>query len=278
MVISMRRKLAIVLIVLLVLTGCGIKEKELDLKKLSVQLNRLTLEQIDYQNLSQIVEEDLDTLTIYTHQEILDKLGLDEDMYKNIFFCESKEDVQTYLIIEPKSNQKELVERKIKAYWDSKIVETENEGEKQTYQNRLEQSYGNHLIYIVGNDVTKKLDQIKDTKQKLFPSVISLEREDIEKVLKLNPNKVEAYAGAVTDKLDTVIQYVIVKYKKNEETSIRQGMHDYFENLEAEWKEKDTKQFELLKNRMEKQLGDYLIYLVSEDNDMAYKTIETLYK
>lgn len=278
MVISMYKRIIVILSFLLMLTGCGVKEKELDFKKLTVALNQLTLEKMDYQNLPQVLEEDLDTLTIYTSQEILDKLGIDEDMYQNIFFCESKEEVEAYLVIEPKTNEKELVEQKIKEYWETKIEEMENEEEKQAYQTRLEQSYGNHLIYIVGNNVTKKLDKIKDTKQKIFPSMISLERDDMEKVLGLNPSKLEAYTCAVTDKLDTVTQYMIVKYKKNEETSIRQNMHDYFENLENEWKEKDTKQFELLKNRMEKQLGDYLIYLVSEDNDMAYKTIQEFYK
>lgn len=268
----------VILSSLLILTGCGAKEKGINMERLVTALNDLTLEEIDYPNLPQALEENLDTLQIYTPQEIFSKLDLDIDMYYNIFFCESKDKVQTYLIIEPKSNQREQVKEKIKNYWDIKIEQAENEEEKQAYQNRLEQSYGNHFIYIVGEKGTQKLDKIKDAKQKIFPNMIPLERNDIQKILGLNPNKIESHACAITNKLDKVTQYVIIQYKEDEEASVRQKMHDYFENLEVEWSKKDTEQFSLLKNRMEKQLGNYLIYLVSEDNDKAYEIIQDVYQ
>ncbi len=270
------KKIGIIFSVLLLLTGCGVKEKELKLHQINAELKELTKNQIDYSNLNQVVEEKLDTVTIYETKEILDKLGLDETMYENIFFCESKENLETYLIVQPKEDKKTVVMDLIEQYFTFQIESTENEEEKQTYTNRLEQSYGENLIYLVGTHLKEKLDKIKDAKVKVFPDMISLSKEDLETDIHLNMDDIESYTFAVTDKLDRVEQYIIIQYK--EETSVRKSMHDYFEQLESEWKEKDDFKYQMLKNRMEKQLGNYLIYLVSIDNQSAYEKIEQHYE
>lgn len=272
------KKILFIVSLLFLITGCGVKEKELDLNKIKNALEEITLDKLDYTNLSKGIEEPLDTVKIYNSEEIMDKLGIDETMYHNIFFSESVEEESTYLLIEPKQDQKEEIEALVTKYWNTKIAETENEEEKLRYQNRLEQSYGENLIYLVGKDTTKKLDQIKEIEQKLFPDILELERADLEKQLGIQIDKIESYAFAVSNKLDQVEQYIIIKYQKESEAEIRKAMHDYFETLEQEWKTKDNANYQLLKNRMEKELDHYLIYLVSKDNEKAYKVIENFYQ
>lgn len=270
------KKIGILLSFLLILTGCGTKEKKLELNKINRELKELTQQQMDYNNLTQVVEEKLDTVIIYEKEEIIDQIGLDETMYENIFFCESKEGIEIYLIVQPKENKKDMVIELIQQYFEAKLQGTENEEEKQIYQNRVEQSYGNNLIYLVGTNLKEKLNKIKEIKEKIFPDMLVLTKEDLETDVHLNMDDIEAYTFAVTDKLNRVEQYIILKYK--EETSVRKSMHDYFEQLENEWKEKDNIKYQMLKNRMEKQLGNYLIYLVSTDNQTAYKIIEQSYQ
>ena len=106
--------------------------------------------------------------------------------------------------------------------------------------------------------------------------MIILEKTDVETTLKIDISILDNYLFAVTNKLDTVEQFIIMKSKKEEE--VESTIHNYFEDLETEWKNKDEEKYNLLKNRMETKIGDYLIYLVSEDNTKAYQVIESYYK
>ncbi len=272
------KKILLMVSILLLITGCGEKEKKLNMEKLGKKLEELTTDKLDYINLNDVIEEPLDKIKIYSQEEIVEQLGIEASMYQNIFFCESLEGVNTYLVVEPKESEKEKVEALIVQYWNQKIAETQNEEEKESYQNRVEQSYGENLIYLVGKDCKKKLDKIKTTKQKLFPNLLVLEKTDLEKQLGLSIDEVESYRFAMSDKLDQVEQYIIIKYNKESEADIRKKVHDYFEGLEQEWKVKDDSNYQLLKNRMEKELDQYLIYLVSKDNKKAYQIIENLYE
>lgn len=276
MVIQMKKM--ILFFSFLILTGCGTKEKELHLEELKTKLEEITVDALDYENLIDSIDEPLDAIKIYDKEEISDILGLEETMYQNIFFCESNEEIDTYLIIEPNLEQKDVLEKIINQYWDRKIEATENEEDKNIYQNRLEQSYGENLIYLVGKKTTEELDKIKDNKKYLFSNMLELEKTDLEEEIKLNIENIDSYLFVVSDKLNRVEQYIILKCKKDEVASIQKSMHDYFETLEYEWINKDTKNYQLLKNRMEEQLGNYLIYLVSEENEKAYQIIEESYE
>lgn len=105
--------------------------------------------------------------------------------------------------------------------------------------------------------------------------MIVLEKEDLEN-LGIHMSDVTSYLFAITDKLDTVEQFLIIETKKEEE--VKNVIHNYFEDLEEKWKTKDELVYQLLKNRKETKLGNYLIYLVSQDNESAYQIINSYYQ
>ena len=257
-------------------TGCGVKKKELDLDQIKRELLNLTIDEIDFESLAENLEEDLSEFKVYSVDEITEYLGITEEQYENFFFCTSLKDAQTYIVIEPKEKEMESIKEKIESYWTNRYENEEEEETKQIYWNRLEQQYGNYLIYIAGKDTTKKLDQIKENKKKIFPDMIKLEKLDLETTLKIDVSILDSYLFAVTNKLDTVEQFIILKSKQEEE--MESAVHNYFENLETEWKNKDEAKYNLLKKRMETKIGDYLIYLVSEDNAKVYQMIESYYQ
>lgn len=271
-------KKIIVLICCFLISGCGKQKKELDFDKINSELQSLTLEQLDYKQLAYELIEDLGKFQILNPEEIEVQIGIKKDMYQNAMMCESKEENEIYIVIEPKENQKEMVQQKLEQYWNYKLKEETDEKKIKQIEKRLEQEYGKHLIYIVGKESNKKLDKIKETKEKIFSNMISLEKTDIETILKISVNEIETYSFAVTDKMDSVIQYLIIKPKKGKKSEIKQKTHNYFEELENTWKEKDNKQYQLLKDRLESENDDYLIYLVSKDNKKVSKTIEKYQK
>ena len=48
--------------------------------------------------------------------------------------------------------------------------------------------------------------------------------------------------------------------------------------LEKQWKNYLPDQYDLVKNRKVEKFGDYLIYIISNDNEAVYKKIESLGK
>ena len=46
------------------------------------------------------------------------------------------------------------------------------------------------------------------------------------------------------------------------------------EKLEQQWQTYLPDQYELVKNRLEKEYGEYLIYIISTDNDLVFKEIK----
>ncbi len=271
----MQKKWILIISILLLWTGCGVKEKELQLEKLNIKLQEINLDTLDYASLDTILK-DVNSYNIYTKEELKEKLSLEETLYENIFFCEAKETVQKIIVIEFKKEKKQEIEDIMKNYFEQSIQNATTEEEKKQYETRLEQEYGNHLIYIVGNNSATILEQIKETKKKIFSNMIELEKEEVEKKLDISSDMIEEYLFGISDKLNNATQYLIIKTKDS--TNVRQKIHNYFEELEQEWKTKNSKQYELLKNRMEKQLGNYLIYIVSSENKMAFKMIESYYK
>lgn len=274
----MLKKSVILLSCFLLSCGCGKPKKELDFKKINSELQDLSLEQLDYTQLAYELIEDLDEFEILNADEIAVQTGITKDMYQNVMMCKSKEEKEIYIVVEPKENQKETIEQKIKQYWDSKIKENIDEETKKRLEKRLEQEYGTHLIYLAGTETNRKLEKIKETKEKIFSNMIVLEKNDVETNLKISLNDIESYTFAVTDKMDTVTQFLIIRPKKEKSSEIKQKIHNYFEELENNWKEKNEKQYNLLKNRLETELDEYLIYLVSKDNKKALKIIEQNYQ
>lgn len=273
----MKHKL-VILISCLLLTGCGNEKKELDSKKIHSELQDLTMEKLDYEKLAYALEEDLEKMAIYNSDEIEEQTGITSDLYRNMMMCESKEETKIYIVVEPAQNKKELIEQKLNLFWQAKMGQEEDEKNRKLYEERLEQEYGDHLIYIVDSDANEKLNKIKETKQKVFSDMLTLKKTDMETILKVSFNEIEEYIAGTTSKLDTVEQYIIIKPKKNKVSEVKQQIHNYFEELENRWKEKDPQQYALLKERTETELDDYLIYLVSQDNKSALQTIKKHYE
>ena len=65
--------------------------------------------------------------------------------------------------------------------------------------------------------------------------------------------------------------YAIIKTKDVD--SIKDNMNDYFDKVQKFNKNYSQKRIEILDNRLEKEIDDYLIYIVSENADEIYDEI-----
>ena len=68
--------------------------------------------------------------------------------------------------------------------------------------------------------------------------------------------------------------YIIVKPAEGKEKEVKEKLDTYMVNLEEQWKTYLPDQYELVKNRLFKDYGDYLIYIVSSDNEAVFNEIK----
>lgn len=65
--------------------------------------------------------------------------------------------------------------------------------------------------------------------------------------------------------------YAIIK--TNEKTTVKNDMTKYFEKIQKFNANYSPERLEILNNRVEKEIGDYLIYIVAENADEIYNNI-----
>ena len=65
--------------------------------------------------------------------------------------------------------------------------------------------------------------------------------------------------------------YAIIK--TNEKTQVKNDMVKYFEKIQKFNANYSPERLEILNNRVEKEIGDYLIYIVAENSDEIYNNI-----
>lgn len=65
--------------------------------------------------------------------------------------------------------------------------------------------------------------------------------------------------------------YAIIK--TSDKVNVKNSMNNYFEKIRTFNSNYSPERLEILDNRLEKEIGDYLIYIVSEDAESIYKEI-----
>ena len=65
--------------------------------------------------------------------------------------------------------------------------------------------------------------------------------------------------------------YAIIK--TNEKTKVKNDMEKYFEKIQKFNTNYSPERLEILDNRVEKEIGDYLIYIVAENAEEIYNNI-----
>lgn len=254
--------LIIVMILAFVLTGCGIVD--LNLKKVSENLGDLTTNDFDLLAAVENIEMNnayFDEL-INVYDFDLEDMGINKDNIENMAFRVDTNNNPAYIIIKPAEGKKENVKKEINKYLD-----------KFTDLNKLEAEYEGHLIYLFSTNNKDLLKTIKNSKRKVFGMLMNVESSDIEALTGVNPDDLDEFL-VKNSVMTQASSYYILKPKAGKEDKVEDAMDDYMDNLEEQWKTYLPDQYELVENRLEEEYGDYLIYIISSDNELVYKTIK----
>jgi len=245
------------------LTGCG--NKNLDLNMVSEKLDGLTNGEFDLLTAVENIEmntEYFDTELINVYDFDLEELGINYELIENMAFKLDSTEKPAYIILKPMEGKKDELKKQIDAYLS-----------KFTDLNKLETEYASYLIYIFSDKSNQILKTIKNSKSRVFGMLMEVNEADVEVLTGINPENLDEFL-IKNSVMTQASSYYILKPKEGKKEVVKEDMDKYMDNLEENWKTYLPDQYELVKNRLEEEYGDYLIYIISSDNELVYKSIK----
>lgn len=266
----MKKIFSLLLVGLLLITGCGKSNVNLDLDKISKELDNLPSDEFYLQGVSSLIDEknyfeNLEDIYEYDFEKVF---GLDSSNIGNEYLARINKTNNTMLLIFKPLENKDKIKEDMASYFKS--IESTND----LIKNRLETEYEGYLIYIVSNDNNKVLETIKSSRALTFNNLVPVEGEMVESTLGI---KEDAYSEILMKVPMMIVQsnmYLIIKPEDGKKDDVKQAIDKYMTKLEEQWKTYLPDQYELVKNRKYEEYGGYLIYIVSSDNEKAFDTIK----
>lgn len=276
------KKLLIVLIVGVMcfgLVGCGKENVKIDLKKVDEEILNLTGDEFDlsyvemnvtdlereplFENFMSLYSFDLDTM-MNVNSEYIEEMSGGKELDDNR--------IEMYLVIKPIDGKKEILKNDLDAYF-SNLKLTVAEENKILLEKMKYEEYEGHMIYIVSSKADEIMERIKESKPHLYGMMVELNDETLESLLDINPEDLEEYLV----QLPMITQsstYMILKPVEGKKQVVKEKLDHYFNEQEEQWKTYLPDQYEIIKNRTYKEIGDYMIYVSSSDNDKVIETIK----
>lgn len=271
----MKKKIFILLslIAIVLLTGCT--NVDLDLEKVKESITGLKEDKIEVSLVYGEVtsKEEYQSLE-YIYEFDYEKYNFNIDDLEEFSFGYNKENKDFYIIFKAKDSKEKTVKDSIKSFVENlKKDESDKDILEKLNDYELKEEDG-YIIAVAADSTSDLLKIIKNSKNPIFANMIEVPVESIEDTLGIKEDQVEEFLMETPMMIVRSDTYIIVKPSEGNKKAVKEKIDEYMANLEAQWETYLPAQYELVKNRLEKELGDYLVYIVSIDNDLVYKTIK----
>ena len=241
-------------------SGCG-KKVTLDLDKIKDDLQNLETDKFSFQDIQSYAEDKAHMYSddIYDTKE---EFGLTYDHFETILARRDNETNHRYIVILPNEGKKDEIKQKMKEYLD-----------KETVLKTASDEYEGYLIYAIDNEPKETIKRIKSARGKVFASLMEIPKSDLESFMDVKESWVSESLVMTPMMIVNSNLYIIIKPNKDNYQDVKNAIEDYLVKKEEEWKTYLPAQYELVKNRKFEKVGDYLVYVVSTDNDLVLKRI-----
>lgn len=244
----------------LIFAGCGKKNVVLDLTSISNKLDNLQntgiyLQGIDAEDMD--VYGKVDFIYDYDFQE---KFGLNKDLLEQYRVYYGEENKEILAVFEPVEGKKEEVKNELNIFMNSINASLEE--------------IDNLLVYVSSSNNDLVIQKVKESKSPVFAGMMEVSKEEIKSILNIESTDVEEFLMKTPMMIVYSNTYIIAKPAKGKEEIVKNAIDEYMAKLEEQWSMYLPVQYELVKNRKVGKIGDYLVYIVSENNDLVFDTIK----
>lgn len=260
----------------LLFSGCG-KKVTLDLDTLSISLQKATTDTFYLQGASYVIDDGdyFDNLEDIYDYDFEDIFGLDSNLVQEYAVRMNKKTKEMYLLLLPTDGKKDDVKNVFNTYFTSLEKKEKDSDTLGMIKDRLEKEIDDYLIYIVSDGKNEDIfNSIKGLKSPLFGSLMQIDDSLLKDQFDINPTDLDAYLIATPMTMVQTSSFYILKPASGKKDEVKEKMDKYMSNLEETWKTYLPEQYELVKNRKEVTYGDYLIYIISSDNDKVFEIIK----
>ncbi len=258
-------------------SGCGVYDK-MDLEKAGTEILALKTRTLDLSNIKETIESDS---SLFTELEDMELDAFNHEYFDEYLFRTEKSNVNSvslysYLIVKPSEDKKDLLEEQIDLYYKNLLKEYSekedaNEEIEERLRNVMKQQYEGYLVYILSNDNEAVWEKIKESAHSLlFENTKEAKLEDFG----LSTNDITEFKGVTPNDEANVSFYLIVRPKNGKVENVKKSMNQYMKTLDKKWSTYLPNEYKLVKNHMDTEIGSYLIYIVSKDNQLVLNTIK----
>lgn len=246
-------------------TGCKKDDIKLDLDNVEKEIANLKGSEFDRFAAEEIIKgdkENLEGVFSYDFKKTL-KLSLTDEDLEEYSVGYDKKSKESYFLVKPMEGKEEDVKKAIDEYYsNNKITDY-------TYE-----KVGSYLIYINTDNAKDVIKDVKNAKTTVFGSLLKLDNTLLKDQIGIDEEDVSEYLVMLPEVITSSSSYVIVKPVKGKEKTVKEKLDKYMNDQEEMWKLYLEDQYELVKNRAFEEYGDYLIYVISPDNDLVLSTIK----
>ena len=262
---------------LIVLTGCGKSNNvELDMEKIKTNLQELKGEGFDiFTAESEVMNSGvanfgmLETLYDFDFKEF----GINPENISEYRFNMDKLNKDMWIVFLPVEGKEDTVKAETDAYIQKLISDETDANIKQKLENYSFEEIDGYLVWVVSEDNNRILELTRNAKANILPMMMDITSEMLQDSIGVDPNSVTEFAIKTPALITSSTTYMVVKPAEGKKNEVKTALDNYMVALEEQWSTYLPEQYELVKNRMYKEYGDYLIYVVSENNDLIYDTI-----
>lgn len=106
-----------------------------------------------------------------------------------------------------------------------------------------------------------------------FSNMSVVPKDELESIYQIETNLMEEYVIKASDEANGNL-YAIIKVTDENKTEVKKQMKNYFEILVEQNLAYAPEAVNKLNNYLETSIGDYLIYISSEDNQASYNIVK----
>ena len=271
------KKIIISLSSIIFILGCSLNKPIVNLNNIEEKIDHIQLDELDLNEIVHSIEkEDFYDKMEYKKDEELKLIGLDVNEINDYIYRKSTTDSDKYgfyIILKVNDTYKEKAKEIMNNYFTNLINEELDSDKLYLLLNKIEFEYNGYLIYIVGNKNNTILDKIIENKKKVFTNLIKINEVKLKDLNIGNGENLEKYLMKISSNINNSDLYFIVKPKKGKKLEVEESINKYFNKLEEKFKNNET-ELNKIKNKTITNTNDYLIYIISSDNEKVLKTIK----
>ena len=136
-----------------------------------------------------------------------------------------------------------------------------------------------YIVVAATEDSNKTIAYLKEKGYApVFANVMFSPKEEAEFSLGVKPEFIEEALIGLPMFMTQANQIIVIKPTEGHKDDVVEAMNFYMESLQAQWDTYLADQADLVRNRLETNIGDYLVYIVSPNNDSILAALQSCVK